>query len=419
MITNSLSAGGTNRKHSFRILTAVITVLFICSVTVTAFASANAVIKVTVTDGEKSVSISTEETDPYRIANLAGFAVDANDELNTEGFDAEDGGTIVVEKAKVVRIEDSGIVSYFIGYGDTLGSMLDSEGFVFGSEDDLGENPAQQIFDGMRVFIKRAFSVNISADGEDKNVFLTRGTVADALEKAGISVDEDDIVTPSLDTALNGFTKIRISRVKYDIGFEIREIDFETKTIPSADMYIGEEEIVTEGVKGEKKVFYTEKYVNGELEETIFSKETVIKEPVTEVKKVGTKKQETLSAYKNTTAPISELEVPADLKLDENGIPVDYAYCVSGKATAYTGDPATASGRTPMPGHIAVDPNEFPYGTELYIVSADGSYVYGYCIAADTGGFVEMGNTDIDLYMDNEDMCFDWGNRNVKIYVLN
>jgi 3D (Asp-Asp-Asp) domain-containing protein len=91
----------------------------------------------------------------------------------------------------------------------------------------------------------------------------------------------------------------------------------------------------------------------------------------------------------------------------------------SAKATAYTGDPATASGRKPMPGHIAVDPKEYPYGTELYVVSADGSYVYGYCIAADTGGFVKMGNTDIDLYMDNEDMCNDWGNRGVKIYVLN
>lgn len=419
MITNSSSVGGTNRKHSFRILTAVITVLFICSVTVTAFASANAVVKVTVTDGEKSVSISTEETDPFRIAKLAGFTVDVNDELNTDGFNAEEGGTIVIEKAKVVRIEDSGIVSYFVGYGDTLGSMLDSEGFIFDSEDELGENPAKKIFDGMRVFIKRAFSVNISADGKGKNIFLTRGTVADALKKADITVDEDDVVTPSLDTPLNGFTKIRIFRVKYDIGFETREIDFETKTIPSADMYIGEEEIVTKGEKGEKKVFYTEKYVDGELEETIFSKETVIKEPVTEVKKVGTKKQETLSAYKNSTAPISNLKVPSDLKLDENGIPVDYAYCVSAKATAYTGDPATASGRKPMPGHIAVDPNEYPYGTELYIVSADGSYVYGYCIAADTGGFVKMGNTDVDLYMDNKDMCYDWGNRNIKIYVLN
>ncbi len=419
MITNSLSENGTARKKSFRILTAVITVLFVCSVTFTAFAATNASVEVEVTDGEKSVSISTKETDPMKIAQLAGFRLDANDEIDASGYNAEAGGTIVIEKAKVVRVEDGGIVSYFVGYGDTLGGMLSGEGFVFGLDDDLGENPAKKIFDGMKVFIKRAFSVNIDLDGKSQKVFLSKGTVADAIEKAGITLGDDDIVTPSLNTVVDGFTNIRIFRVTYETKSEKQPIPYETKIIPSADMYVDEEKIVTQGVQGEKHVFYTAKYVDGVLEETVFSKEKVVTEAVNEVKKVATKQRVTLSAFKNTDAPISDLKAPSDLKLDKNGIPVDYAYCVEGKATAYTGDPETASGRKPMPGHIAVDPKEFPYGTELYVVSADGSYVYGYCIAADTGGFVEMGNTDIDLYMDNKDMCTDWGNRNVKIYVLN
>lgn len=139
----------------------------------------------------------------------------------------------------------------------------------------------------------------------------------------------------------------------------------------------------------------------------------------TEENKINADDFGSLSEFKNSGLPISELDIPEDLNLDENGIPENYAYCVEAKATAYTGDPATASGRTPMPGHIAVDPKEYPYGTELYVVSADGKYIYGYCVAADTGGFVKMGNTDIDVYLDNEDMCDDWGNREVKIYVLN
>ena len=125
-----------------------------------------------------------------------------------------------------------------------------------------------------------------------------------------------------------------------------------------------------------------------------------------------------LSDFSGNSAPISELDVPKSLALDDNGIPTEYKYCTEGKATAYTGDPATASGRTPMPGHIAVDPKEYPYGTELYIVSADGNYVYGYCVAADTGGFVNTSNIDVDLYMDNEQMCDDWGRRDIVIYVL-
>ena len=419
MITNSLSESKAPRKRSFKLLTAVIAVLFICSVTFTAFATTNSVNKVTVTDGEKSVSISTAETDPYSIVKAAGFDIEINDEINTKDYNSEDGGTIVIKRAKLVRVEDNGVVSYFLGHDETLGSMLTNKGFVFGSDDEIGANPSENIFDGMKIFIKRAFSIDVESDGETQKVYLAKGTVADAIEKAGISVDEDDIVYPSLDTKLNSFTKIRIVRVKYDIKSEIQEIPYETKIVKDSSMFIGEEKVIKEGVNGEKYAFYSEKYVDGELEETVFSKEKIITEPVNEVKKVGTKQRTTLAAFKNNGAPISDLEAPSDLKLDENGVPVDYEYCISGKATAYTGDPATSTGRKPMPGHIAVDPKEIPYGTELYVVSADGSYVYGYCIAADTGGFVEMGNTDIDLYMDNEDMCCDWGNRNVKIYVLN
>lgn len=418
MITNPLSESKAPRKRSFKLLTAAIAVLFICSVTFTAFATTNAVNKVTVTDGEKSVSISTAETDPYAIVKAAGFNLDISDEIITKNFSAEEGGTLVIKKAKLVRVDDNGTISYFLGHDETLGGMLSKKGFVIGDDDDIGANPSESIFDGMKVFIKRAFGVSIEADGETGKVYVAKGTVADAIEKSGIELGENDIVFPSLETKVNNYTKIRIFRVSYNTISEIEEVPYETEIVKDSNMYVDEEKIVTNGVNGERYAFYTEKYVDGELEETVFSYEKIIKKPVNEVKKVGTKQREALSDFKNNGEPISDLKVPSDLKLDKNGIPVDYEYCISGKATAYTGDPETSTGRTPMPGHIAVDPNEIPYGTELYVVSADGTYVYGYCIAADTGGFVEMGNTDIDLYMDNRAMCREWGNRNVKIYVL-
>ncbi|MBQ2974026.1 MAG: G5 domain-containing protein [Clostridia bacterium] len=418
MITNSVSVNARTSKMSFKILTAVITVLFVCSVTVTTFA-ATSNYEVTVTDGEKSVSISAKTNNPLELVRQAGFKLGANDDLDLSSFTAGEGGEIVIERANIIRVEDNGIISYFVGYGDTLGDIFSKEGISLGENDEIGADPSKNVFDGMRVFIKRAFGVSISSDGESQKLFMTKGTVKDAIEKSGIKLGKDDIVVPSLDTPLGGLTDIRIFRVKYDTKKETQPVEYETEVIRSDDMYIDEKEVVTKGVDGEKTVFYTAKYVDGKLDDKFFEYERVTQKPVNEVVKVGTKKRATLASHKNNNAPISDLAVPADLKLDENGIPVDYAYCVEGKATAYTGDPETASGRTPMPGHIAVDPKEFPYGTELYVVSADGSYVYGYCVAADTGGFVKMGNTDIDLYMDNEDMCDDWGNRGVKIYVLN
>ncbi len=418
MITNSASVGNGKHSKRFRILSAVVAGLFTCSVTLTAFGASDTS-PVTVVDGEKSVSISAVSGSPREIVKQAGIVLNANDELNLSAYDAEEGGTIVIERAKVVRVEDNGFISYLIGYGETIGEVIEKEGIELSTQDDIGVNESIDIYDGMQVFIKRAFTVEIIADGETHKVYIADGTVADALEEAGITLGEDDTVYPALDAELSGFTEIEVSRVTFGTSEETQEIDYNTEVVYNDEMDLGATKIATPGVKGEKIVHYDEKYVNGELEEKTVSSEEVTKKPVNEVKMIGTKPAETLKAYKNTGAPISELSLPDDIELDENGIPVNYTKRVEAKATAYTGDPATSTGRKPMPGHIAVDPNEYPYGTELYIVSADGSYVYGYCIAADTGGFVEMGNTDVDLYLDNEDMCYNWGNRDIVIYVLN
>lgn len=106
------------------------------------------------------------------------------------------------------------------------------------------------------------------------------------------------------------------------------------------------------------------------------------------------------------------------MKLDQNGVPTKYKKIVDGKAAAYSGGWGTASGRKPMPGHIAVDPKQFPYGTEMWIVSSDGKYVYGYAIAADTGGFVQQKTFTVDLYMHSYEEACRWGARQVRIYVL-
>ncbi len=412
------SETSVTHKKSFRVLTSVFAAVFVCSATINAFATANDYIPVEIVDGEKTVSVSARSSDPEKVIAAAGIKLNANDEVVLTDYSETNGGTIVINRAKIVRIEDNEIIGYYVGYDETLNDMLVENEITLVDGDVLSVSKETPVYDGMLVNIDRAFGVGLEYDGNAITLSLTSGTVADALKAAGVTVGKDDIVTPSLDTELSEYTHIVIQRVTFETVTETEEIEFDTKRVENSNLYVGDNEVTTKGVNGEKVYTYTEKYVDGVYVDRTLEKEETVKEPVDEVITVGTKKVDTLSAYKNTTAPISELDVPDDLKLDKNGMPKNYKSKVNAKATAYTGDPATASGRTPMPGHIAVDPNEYPYGTELYIVSADGSYVYGYCIAADTGGFVEMGNTDVDLYLDNEDMCYNWGNRDIIIYVL-
>ena len=83
------------------------------------------------------------------------------------------------------------------------------------------------------------------------------------------------------------------------------------------------------------------------------------------------------------------------------------------RATAYCNDPITSTGKKPRPYHtLAVDPKVIPYGTRVYIPEFNKVF-----IAEDCGGAIK--NNRIDIYINNEYECRQWGVRNITIIILN
>ena len=88
-------------------------------------------------------------------------------------------------------------------------------------------------------------------------------------------------------------------------------------------------------------------------------------------------------------------------------------------ATAYTAghggaDYTTATGTFVRVGTVAVDKSVIPLGTRMYIVTNDGSVVYGLAVAEDTG---VRGNI-VDLYYDTYQQCINFGRRTCNVYIL-
>ena len=83
-------------------------------------------------------------------------------------------------------------------------------------------------------------------------------------------------------------------------------------------------------------------------------------------------------------------------------------------ATAYHpndggGDGITATGTKAGYGTVAVDPSVIPLGSKLYIPQ------YGEAIAADTGGAI-VGHK-IDLCMESYEECYQFGRRDVQVFI--
>lgn len=268
--------------------------------------------------------------------------------------------------------------------------------------------------------IRYTFPVTIKTGDEEFTVETSSATVAEILGFAGIGMDEDDFVKPSVDTVIDKRTTIEFFDVEFVDVTETEAIPFETTTEYSAALSKGQNKTVS-GKNGEQKVYYTEKRINGEVVEKYVNSKEIITTAVNGKKIVGTATTGSASAVTTSanTKAISTLSPSVPIALDANGNPVNYKSKKVVQATAYTytGN-RCATGVYPQPGYIAVNPYEIPYGTKMYIKSCDGSYIYGYAEAADTGGFIKSRPTNVDLFFATAGACSAFGRRNVEIYIL-
>ena len=266
--------------------------------------------------------------------------------------------------------------------------------------------------------ISRAFPVYITVGDETVMIKKCEGTVADALTEANVILHENSVCNPKPETVLTGETYIDVVDVKYITESYDEKIPFTAKVEYSKDIKKGEKKI-TEGKNGVRTVTVKKTYENGELVSTETLSSVVTKKPVDRVTVIGTKTNEPAKPY-SSVKTISTLKAPSSLTLDTKGVPTSYKKKVTVEATAYTDHSGArcSTGVLPQTGYIAVNPKVIPYGTKMYIVSADGKYVYGYAIAADTGGFIRRRPTNVDLFFNTSSECRNFGRRDVVIYFI-
>lgn len=306
-----------------------------------------------------------------------------------------------------VYITDEGQTKHVKTNETDIYSILRTEDYELGANDRVSYTRDEN--NSGHITIYRAFEVNVNADGMTHSFATVGGDVSDALEALDLELKEEDIIDYEYTDELFPDMKITVTRIDHEEWQEEVEIPYETEYIDNPNHTIGYEEILTYGENGVRTIHYRDTLVDGEVTDTAELYDEVTVEPVNMVIERGSA----------TAHPYSETFSEGNVVL-VNGVPTSYTRVLSGKSTAYTAYPGagTASGRPAKVGNVAVNPNVIPYGSELYIVSQDGSRVYGYAIAADTGGALLNGHALVDLYMDTYEDCCSWGAVYVDVYVL-
>lgn len=413
--------GKAMAKSKAKIIMIAFIIIF-CTATIYAAAANTYTITIEI-DGVASRVVTMRET-ADEILGQVGLEIGDNDILDLTDFTEGTDSVIRVYKSHSFTVVDNGGEPVSYNGNGSIGFALLENGIVLKDGDVVNYSVDEQIADGMEIVISRAYTVKIMADGETVDVQIAGGTVSDALDKAVITADDDDILSKPLDTPLEKDMLIKITRIEYKTRTQVVEIPFKTVTKKSAAMYTDQAKVEIAGVKGQQTVTYNEKFIDGELVESTQVSAVVDKKPVDEVKTVGTKKRvgaTTGVILTNGKKTISTLTPPASLQLDKNNVPLSYKKKIVGTASAYSGGGLTATGKKVRPGYIAVNPKQIPYGTKMWIVSNDGRYIYGYASAEDTGGFTKWTGsraTLCDLYFSDAAAMNRFGRRSVTIYVL-
>ncbi len=410
----------TTRRVVLRVaLLVAVIIAAVCAGSV--FAAAGETYIVDIYDGSQVTRVETSEIEAEKVVAEVGIQLSENDKLILEYFNpGRDSRIIICRESNVTLIYPNG-ESHDTLFAGTVAELIESEGVTLFNGAFGNVNLNAVVTNNLEIVVYEAKPITINVDGDQITVKSIAQTVGDLLKEQNIVLDADDEVVPSLDTELTKDMVVDVLRVEY-VSREAEEtVAFETESIKSALYSLGTSKVTQKGVDGTKTVVYEDKVVNGQVASSTVITETVTKEPVKQITTVGT--------YVSTSSlgngkierngkPISEIALPSKYSIGANNVPTEYKYTISGRAAAYCIPGGTTStGKKAKPGYIAVNPKQIPYGTEMWIVSNDG-VVYGYAIAADTGGFVKHGYFTCDLFMNTEDQCIQWGDRGVTIYVL-
>ena len=257
-------------------------------------------------------------------------------------------------------------------------------------------------------------SVVIDIDGVPRMVSTEKETIGELLAELENTIDTNYFLENAQESdAIESMMTISLTSVTEKTVASTEPVPFKTVERKNNLMNYGEKRVVQEGKNGEKSVISKELYHGSELIDTKFVEEKILTPATDKIVEIGTKKEEVKKEEPKKAEPAKSSKSSKSSGNVINGR--EYSKVLKVKATAYTPYDGgctgmTASGTRAGVGTIAVDPKVIPMGTKLYIPG------YGVGTALDTGGAIKGNKIDV-CYMTKGE-AYNWGVKNLNIYIL-
>ena len=286
----------------------------------------------------------------------------------------------------------------------------------------------------------------ILSNDYEMTVLTSKTKVSDILEENHITLTDDQIVSPDMESEITDNKTIRISN-KSDNSYEIAErenvitkeeilssygtitekmiteqvvIPFETITKEATGEGTKQNRIIQNGKDGLKEVTYKIKYQNEVEIEKIEISSKVIKEPVNKIVEVRTIQVTSRNSAERVATSNPALTASTTLAKKVQGITPTVksfntsAYCACMKCCGKTNG-ITASGAKATAWYTVAAGRGYAIGTVIYIPASKDKPNGGWFVVQDRGGAIS--NSKLDVYMCSHNAALQYGRKTLEAYV--
>ena len=203
---------------------------------------------------------------------------------------------ITVEYAHRVDLTIDGVPRSVWTVSPTVGDLVAEYGITSPTAR-VTPDPATRItVEGVAIKVVTPKLVSLRVDGQTATFETTAANLAELFVMRGVTLGEQDRITPDPTSPLSDGMTITVQRVQTSQVITTEEIPFGKTKKNDATLEKGKTKVETEGVNGVKEQVWTVVTVDGVEESRTLASESISSEPVTEVTLVGTKKADATAA---------------------------------------------------------------------------------------------------------------------------
>jgi uncharacterized protein YabE (DUF348 family) len=237
----------------------------------------------------KAQTVTTTGAKVGDILAAKGYTLSSHDLLAPAATSAiHDGETVVYKRGRLLHLKVDGQQRNVWTTAPTVANALSALGYKWTDFVSVSRS-ARLPLDPTSLVLRTPKHVSVVHDHKTRKIVTTDATVGQVLGDLQLTLRKHDRLSPTMKAPVKDHMKIVVKRVTIKHVAVRRAIPYNVVQHSDSSMYRGNTSVVTSGVEGARKITYSVVYIDGKWAGRTVLSNKLLSQPRTQIERVGTK----------------------------------------------------------------------------------------------------------------------------------